>query len=512
MTRRTLTVGVIAAMAWASHGCGILAGADDGDVGVPDADDGGPDAAPDASGDGGVTCDAAELGRRLEQARAGETVTIGACRVAGTFEVPAGVTLAGQGEATVLETPGDAFRPVLTLRTGRGATTRVTDLRIESASNYGIAAIGGGGAIEADRVTVVATRGVAIGVERTASLKLTTVELEGPFAAGGTTRPEEARPESMATHGLVVVRGGRAELDGVRVRGFAGFGVVLVGTTTVWTGGGAPDNLGVGLAVSAGDTTLAGVDLSRSHWLGGPLIGEPGGGEDGLPPSFGGVFVDGAIVHSTDLVVSGGEGFGLVHDGGTVRHERLAAHGNGRAGLWAQGTQSLEVTGAGTSLRGNRYAGIVVVDPVSLTIRDAAVETTRWGCLDCGALAERRAADGIQVVRPQAGATLADLVLHDNARIGLLLDLGGGTMDGVSISGIDVYGTGEELGAVAQNGEVAGAWDAGITRGGGTGLTDYDPGLGILSVAGRISIRVLPAVGDLDRTGLRGLIDPDPPY
>ncbi|MBI5502073.1 MAG: hypothetical protein HY907_17655 [Deltaproteobacteria bacterium] len=511
MTKRTWTVVASAAMAWASAGCGILAGSDDGNVDVTDPPDGTSDTVRDGMVDTSIPCDAVELARRLEQALSGDTVRAGPCRIAGTFVVPAGVTLSGMGDMTVLTTPGDDSRPVLTLRTMRGATTRVTDLRVESASNYGIVAVGGGGAVEADRVTVAATRGVAVGVERIASLKLTTVELEGPFAAGGTIRPADARPESTATHGLVVLRGGRAELDGVRARGFAGFGAVLVATTAIWSGGGAPDNLGVALAVSAGDTTLTGIDLSKSHWLGGPLIGGPDGNTDQTPPSFGGVFVDGAIVHSTDLVVSGGEGFGLVHDGGTARHERPAAHGNGRAALWAQGMQSFEVSGTGTALRGNRYAGIVVVDPVTLTIRDAVVESTRWGCLDCGALAERRAADGIQVVRPLAGATFADLVLHDNRRIGLLLDLGGGTMDGVSLTGIDVYGTGEELGALAQNGTVPAAWDADITRGGETGITDYDP-REILTVAGRIAIRTLPAVGDLDRTGLRGLIDPEPPY
>ena len=47
--------------------------------------------------DDGPFCSAAALAEALAAASAGETVRVGACRLAGSFTVPAGVTLAGEG-------------------------------------------------------------------------------------------------------------------------------------------------------------------------------------------------------------------------------------------------------------------------------------------------------------------------------------------------------------------------------------------------------------------------------
>ena len=41
----------------------------------------------------------------------------------------------------------------------------------------------------------------------------------------------------------------------------------------------------------------------------------------------------------------------------------VVAERNGDAAVWAQGTQSFELFGAGSALLGNRYAGVVLLDP-----------------------------------------------------------------------------------------------------------------------------------------------------
>ncbi len=107
--------------------------------------------------------------------------------------------------------------------------------------------------------------------------------------------------------------------------GLAGFGAVLVETTTSWTDGGATDNLGVGLAAWAGTTTLTRVDLSHAHWSGGPLLPSLDPGGAGPPPAFGGVFLGGAAFRTTVRIGSHFGGAWVFHNGCSARHYVLAA-------------------------------------------------------------------------------------------------------------------------------------------------------------------------------------------
>jgi hypothetical protein len=510
MTGRALSFLAIVALAGGVLRCGML-GAEGGpdvpaDSSPPDSDVPRDQPADVPTG----VCNAGDLAATLHRAANGDLIRLDSCRIEGAFVVPAGVTLVGV-PGTILASPAGVRRPVLALRTSPGVATQVAALEVESDANFGIVADGGGGEVDLATVTVRATRGVAVGLQDLASLKLTDVVLRGPFADGGTMRPAEALPEATATHGLLVIRAGTATIERTEAHGFAGFGAVLVETTTTWTDGGATDNLGTGLAVWAGTTTLTRIDLSGTHWSGGPVVPslDPGGAT--RPYSFGGVFLGGAGVQTTGLVVSDGEGFGLVHDGGSGRHELLTAENNGDAAVWAQGTQSLEIFGAGSALFGNRYAGVVLVEPQPVTIRDLVVEGTRRGCRDCGTSAQQVAADGIQIVRPQATLTLQGLTLHDNARIGLLLDMGGRNMDAVTLGAIDVAGTGTQQGAMAQNGVFPTGWDDPIARDDSTLSNDENYRGERLPVSGRLGRGRFPSIERLTREGLRGIINPDPP-
>ena len=128
-----------------------------------------------------------------------------------------------------------------------------------------------------------------------------------------------------------------------------------------------------------------------------------------------------------------------------------------------------------------------------------------------GTAAQLVAADGIQIVRPQATLTLQGLTLRDNDRIGLLLDMGGAALSGVTLGAITVSGTGAQQGAMAQHTDPTTGWDDPITREEDTLLNDAGYRGDPLSVSGRIGRDRFPALGRLTRQGLRGIVDPEPP-
>ena len=509
--------------------CGLLGATDaeppddGGDGSHPDVPDVDADANADTeSGDvsGGGHCTPGDLVAALEAAQDGDTVWVGLCRIEGLFEVPPGVTLRGTSrERSILASPPELRQPVLKLAPGTPTNaTRVVDLTVESSANCGVLARDGTGQVDLERVTVRSSRGIAVGVESIGTLKLTDVALEGPYTtgSGAYVDPVGAVPETTATHGLVVWQAGTTDLTDLRASGFAGIGVALVDTQTHWTGGGAPDNLGTGLVVVGNAATLTDIDLSGSHWSRAPLVdvlpGTPWSEPTTEPAAvaFGGVFVDGAGITSTRLTVSNGEHFGLFHDGGSGTHTGLLVENNGDVGVWAQDVQSLTLDGPDAAIANNHFAGVALIEPNSFQLRNLMVRDTGWGCHVCAGIDALRAGDGIDLIRPQAAGELSSLELRNNARIGLVIDLGGLPVPEITMTGINVFGTGLEMGAAFQNGTFPPAWDASVVR---DGITADNDGLrdNPLGIPGRLSTKFLPKIGRLTREGLIGIINPDPP-
>lgn len=456
-------------------------------------------ATPSCDGGGetaGPMCDAESLEAALAGAAPGDTVRIGACRISGSFTVPAGVTLAGEGAgASVLVTPG--LQPALRLTPGTPGA-RATDLSVESSANSGVLIRGSGEATLED-ASVTATRGMAVAVENIDSLTLTNVTLTGPitrenadgFAAAVT-------PDETATHGLVVAHAGAANLSNVTATGFADIAVLLVSSTTTWTGGGATDTLGIGVMVYGGTAVLADLDLSRT-FQGIRLV-----------PAYGAVFAAGAVVETTNLSVTGGANYGLLHDSASARHRDLRADDNHDAAVWVQFCPSFEMSGAATEVAGNRFAGVVVYESENVVVQDAHVDTS---ALAVGVFEETgsiQVGDGIQVVHPIGPTTFRNVTLAGNERVGLLVSLRGESSDLVTIEDVAVDGAGTQLGAVIQGGTVTPGWDAGITRTGATSANDA-AFRGTLSTVGRIAPDDIPQVGDVDAEGLAGISNPDPP-
>jgi len=395
-------------------------------------------------------CDAASLEGALDDAVAGDTVQIGACRIVGTFVVPSGVTLhgAGRGQSTLVV---DGEGPALKLMAGERAAL-AQDLSIESDGRIALRVMAGEAA-GVERVDVVATLGVGLGAEDVSSLTLSEVSLNGPVdAENDGDVPYPVALEESATYGLVLVRVGDASLTDVTVSGFASFGAQLVESATTWHGGGAPANLGTGLMVHGGSATLEGVDLS------GTLQGFRG------MPAYAGVFTGGASIVTDAVTANGSEGLGLMHDDVTARHRGLTAVGNYEAGVWAQHCTTFELSGSGSTVSDNGFAGVVLVDSSDVTIADARVDASaamvstvgQWGAIEVG--------DGLHIVEPVGPITLRDLSLSGNERVGLLVDLQGGSTDTLFIEGVVVSGSSGQLGALAQDGDVVEGWDASVTR------------------------------------------------
>lgn len=398
----------------------------------------------------GPASTAAELTDALAGAGSGSVVEVAGATIEGNFTVPAGVTLRGAGaDSTVIR---GAAGQVLDVQTAAGSTTRVSGISVES-DGAAAMAIGGAGSAELEDVDVRITRGVGIGAEGLATLALTNVTVTGPVTPENATgQPVEPTPETAATHGLVVVDVADATLIEVRVSGIAMIGALFVDSGASWSGGGASQNLGVGMMASGGSMTMDGVQLCST------LQGFR------LPPVFAGVFSDGVAVETTGLTVCDNDGFGLVHSSAGGHHGDLVGSGNANAALWVQQTSGLTVDGAATVLSDNEFAGAVVIDSDGVTVADAAIETTRLAVRTVGLTGRVEVGDGLQLVRSTSAIDISGVTLTDNQRAGLLLELGSGSTAGVGLSAVQATGTGTQLGVVAQSGTLEMGWDDGVTR------------------------------------------------
>src|SRR5262249_53223037 len=137
----------------------------------PSSGSAGPDAGPD-------TCSAGWLTMMLSQAKPGDIVPVGNCTIQGSFTVPPGVTLTGQGPG-ITTIAGIKAERALTLKPGGMQATKVSNMTITSAGTAGIVAVGSG-MIEIDTVEVNPTTGIGIGVEGVTSLIVKTVKVTGP--------------------------------------------------------------------------------------------------------------------------------------------------------------------------------------------------------------------------------------------------------------------------------------------------------------------------------------------
>ncbi|MCA9607276.1 MAG: right-handed parallel beta-helix repeat-containing protein [Myxococcales bacterium] len=438
----------------------------------------------------GPYCDRAGAEAALMAAAPGDTVELGACEIQGPLRVPPGVTLAGT-TGTVVVAPVESGGIV-----GLGGTspTVVRDLRVVVQGRIGIL-FRGGGAARVSGVTIEARHGIALGASELASLELSNVSLEGPVTADTASDPRWVRvlpapvepaecpgcdctPGMLdedgervcdaagqwatwtATYGLVLTRVAAATLTDVDARGFAAWGALLTDSGVTWDGGGVHDTLGIGVRQVGG--ALAMTDVVAERTVGGLRGDRP----------YAIHATDGARVEGTRVTVSDNERYGVLLAGASGRLVDLVAEGNGDAALWVSETEDFELSGTGTQLVDNDFAGAVIVASSGVRIADGAIDGTREAERPLGMIGLLRVGDGVQIAETRGPITLADLALAGNDRAGLLVDLGASGGGDVTFANVAVDASGTALGAVAGRPAATGAltvdapagWDTGITR------------------------------------------------
>lgn len=389
----------------------------------------------------GERCTAAAVQRALDDAAPGDVVTIGACTVEGSLRVPEGVTLAGAGrDRTTVHGPSDT--PAVTLAPSpSGPVTSVRDLTVTVDAPGGLGvAVRGAGEVRISGLRVAVERGGGILLRAFGSVEIADSEVVGPVTADNASDPAfdaiDAVPATVATLGIVALEGERLDCRGVSTRGMAAFGTVVIGVESVaWEGGAITGNLRVGFYGADGAFDLRGLEIGDTHV---PATG--------LEASAAAVFVESAsatTVTTSALTVSRNEEYGLLHYGVAAQHTDLTAEENLDVAVWSGGGE-LAVLGSaggpGSRLENNRIAGLVVVAAPSLRVERTTIARTR----ELPSFV-RPNGDGLQVLE-STGVVIADCVLSDNARAGLVLEGGAGT---TTLNALTVELGGGQAGALA---------------------------------------------------------------
>ena len=431
-------------------------------------------------------CGGAALVDALATAAAGTTVSLSSCAAAtsGALRVPEGVTLRGTGrESTEIDVGTGS------LELAPGAT--LAGLAVRGGGDAAILVIGGGTPVAIEDVQVEVTRGVALRVEQADGVVLRNVELSGPVTAdNATTVPPMPSATETATHGLLLIDVGEAAqpalLDGVSMHGFARFGALFIDSVVSWTGGGATDNLSVGVMVHGGSLDIEDAQICRTLEGVQPL------------PAYAAVFDEGARVSSDALEICDNEGYGILQDSAGASHVDLVAANNGEPAVWVQFSDGLALSGSETRITDNELAGLVVVESSDVVVRDAVISGTRLATRIMGTL-EVRVGDGIHALLADSDTLLIeDVSLIDNRRSGALLQVESGVIRDGALSRVSVSGSDDAFGVVAQTATTTiprGGWDVGVVRGPVTDAND-DLFTDRLAVVGIINPMFLPPVTD----------------
>ncbi len=433
-----------------------------------------------------------ELRSALASARVGERVCLGEGVFMGSFDVPAGVTLCGAGAgATRIVGPSDL--PTLRVTPGTESATRIEGVTIESQNDFGILAIGAGQLAVSQVEVRVPERGAGIGAERLSTLDLNQVQVLGPVGIDNADDIAGDMDITLApAYGVVAVSVMSVAADEMTVGGFSHFGVLSVSTNLTMANSVIESNLGTGLLVHGGTADLSAVAIDTA------LQGTR------LIPPYNAVFAGNADVASTALEVTGSEGYGVLQSEATATHGDLLAQGNSEAALWVQSSGGMTVTNG--MITDNALAGVVALESSGIDLSGVDIQNTSTRTRIISTMPVE-VADGVQLLGSTTDITLESLGLVNNGRVGVLLDLDGGVFDGIDVRSVDVDGSGEQLGAIAQGGVVPPDWDTNVTR---SALIEANDTAfsGTLETVGIVGPSDLPAVDAVLADGLAGIVGP----
>ncbi len=384
----------------------------------------------------------------LASARAGERICLTEGTFEGSFDVPAGIVLcgAGVGLTRIVGPPG---QPTLRVTPSDVARTTITELSVESAGAYGILAEGRG-YVDVIRVEVrVRDTGGGIMATTLSALRLTDVDVAGPVMASNANDAIDGGVDLAPAYGVVVTSVASAQGLNLNVSGFSQSGVVSDHSNLALSESQISSNIGIGLVVFGGTAEVTGTVVTTT--LVGPRPTFP----------YNAIFSGGADVTTNGLEVSASEGYGILQSEATATHQDLLAADNANAALWTQNSGGMSITNA--MIRDNVLAGVIAVESVGIALDQVDVIGTLEQLVVAGST-PIVVGDGIQLVGVTTDVTMQNVRLSNNARVGMLLDLEGGSFNAVDLRSIAVDGTGAQLGAIAQNGTIPVDWDVNITR------------------------------------------------
>ncbi len=457
-------------------------------------------AACSSSGDG-VASSAAALTSALNGASPGDTVHVGAGTFTGSFAVPAGVFVVGAGSTTIIDN-GDGSAPALVVTATAGQPpTMIQNVDLTSAGGAAMV-VGGTGDVEIQHVHATVNLGIGIGIQDVHTVQMLDVQVSGPVTTDVIpTLPLDATPDVTATHGIVIVGVAQATMNDVQASGFALFGALLVDSTTSWTGGGASDNVGVGVMAYGGSATLHSLELCRTL------------SAFRLQPPYGAVFANGAAVDTDSLNVCDGEGYGILESGGASgQNLNLSASGNHGSGVWLQSVDNVQIAGDATNIDNNYLAGVVAIDSSNIALADGTISNTQLMTRISAETGTVNVGDGVHLVRSTDGISLSNLTLQTNHRAGALFDLNGASTSGITLDSVtatteDPSGETPELGVVAQDGTLMPGWDTGVTRAGTatTNDTSFISAGSTLGIVDVVAPTDMPQAANLETQGLNAV-------
>lgn len=427
------------------------------------------------------TCSASGLSAALGAASPGDVVEVGRCRVEGAFVVPAGVTLRGSANETVLASDhpmalvveladGARLEALHVEADGRaGVVTRgdatLSDVSIDAIHGLGVYV--GGGAVTLERVSIVGPVTAAnAGEDRWIRVA------PSPSAAGCSAAScecddgavDEANQQVCVagswktwapTIGLYA-SGATLTLDEVSIAGIAEVGLIADESTLAWTSGSVRDVIGTGVLLRGGVASITDVTIERVV-----------SGLRGVP-SYGLINTDENDLTTERLAIAGGERFGLLQLQATGAHAELSVRDHGDVGVWVASSDRFELEG-GSVIAGSGFAGVVVSESSGVTLDGAIVENTATVRRSVGTFGLQEIGDGVQLTGSYDAVRLANLTIRGNERAGLLVD----AAPGVTFASVTVDAAGAAFGALAGGRDVArgvltlaspAGWDTGITR------------------------------------------------
>jgi len=444
-------------------------------------------------GDGGAIGDSESLSAALASASPGDRVCLTAGVFQGSFDVPAGVEICGAG-AGLTRIVGPAGSPALRVVPGGTAPSVIRDVTVEAQGAFGVFSVGPGNLQIIDTDVDVPSYGAGIGAESLSSLTLTNVNVMGPVTeVNAGDMPLDPTIDNSANYGVVAVSVMTVEASSVEVSGFAHVGVLSVSSNLNWDGGGVFSNLGTGLLVHGGTA-----DVSNAAILA-ALQGTR------LVPAYNAVFAGNADITTNALEVSGGGGYGILQaNGATATHDGLTASDNANAALWIQHSPGFTLSNG--VITNNATAGIVALESTGINVGGTNISDTRAMTRVIGSMPVE-VGDGVHLLGSTTGVVLDAVALENNTRVGVLFDLEGESFAGIDIRSATIDGTGEQLGAIAQNGTVPAGWDANVTR--STLIDDNDSAFaGALGTVGIVGPSDLPAVSAILDSGIAGIVGP----